>query len=184
MELQELRQKIKEVAEQYEGIIEKPNNSGWYDVSFETKMKNLGWIMGEPWCACFVKQVWIEACDVLKYKFVSTILKKQMTKSAYGTYLNLTSNGFWVNKIPEQGDLVCWRNYIIKNKVLVPTWHGHIGIDLWNENDSEKHFITLDGNSNPEGGREGYIIGRIERNLNFEIQKGLTLLGFIKPRII
>ena len=45
-------------------------------------------------------------------------------------------------------------------------------------------MTTIDGNTNDKGGREGYIVAPIKRNIDFTIKNGLVLKGFIHPKEI
>jgi len=57
---------------------------------------------------------------------------------------------------------------------------GHAAIVISTEGDASK-FITLEGNGNDEGGREGIKVARLERTIDMNNENGLRLLGFIYP---
>ena len=49
------------IAAKYVGKTEKINNSGFVDPEFEAKMKDVGFVSGQSWCAYFAELVWKEA---------------------------------------------------------------------------------------------------------------------------
>jgi hypothetical protein len=63
-----------------------------------------------------------------------------------------------------------------------PDWSGHLAIGVEVVNDV---VSSIDGNSNPTGGREGYTVARVKRVINFKpVENGLVMLGFIHPQKI
>lgn len=175
-----IQETIKTVAQSYEGQKEINGNQGWIDKDFEEKMKSLGWQKGQSWCGYFVMLVMRES--YANYPAQLALIKKNLTAGAVMTFENCSKNkSFVCNAVPELGDIVVWQDYENKNGVLTATWQGHIGIVLCDVKDSGKHIITLEGNTNDDGAREGYEVARRERHLAFGKVPGLTLLGFIKP---
>jgi hypothetical protein len=162
-------QKIVQVAASYIGKTEKPNNSGFKDAEFEKRMVDVGWVKGASWCAYFCELVCKEA-----YSSDKDAVKKYSTLfsgSATATYKNFDVAGL-TSKTPEVGSLAVWR--------LGNGWQGHIGIVA--EVVDKDVFKTIEGNTNDNGGREGYIVTRKTRFTNKPYSaKSLNLIGFIKP---
>ena len=59
-----------------------------------------------------------------------------------------------------------------------PHWSGHAAIV---EEIRDLTIHTIDGNTSLGGSREGDVVGRAIRPLNFSIKNGLRPLGFIYP---
>ena len=166
---------IVEIAKRYIGERETPNNSGFKDEIFQKKMEEVGWLKGQAWCSYAVELIWKEA---MPEKFDE--LDKLCNASAVKTYSNFKkSENFICDHIPEPGAIVIWQHY--KNGLA--EWMGHAGIVA---SVGEKTIITIEGNTNSKGGREGIEVAEKIRNLDFETEgkTGLILKGFIKPKNI
>lgn len=158
--------KVVLIARKYVGQTEKPANSGFNDADFEKKMKAVGWLKGQAWCAYFCELVCREALPEKDAE-----LAKLFSASAVKTYENFKEAGR-VSDTPRPGYLAVWR--------YGNGWQGHIGVVT--EVLTEKLFSTIEGNTNAIGGREGYIVARKSRYLNKPFApKGLNLIGFITP---
>lgn len=179
----DIKEWIKDIAQQYEGQKEILGNKGWVDKTFQAKMEGLGWQKGQSWCGYFVMLIMREV--YANYPKQLKEIKNTLCPGAVMTFQNANKNKcFTINAIPDQGDIVVWQDYGMTGGKLKPTWQGHIGIVLWNEHDSGKRIITLEGNTNDDGAREGYVVARRERKIDFGKKEGLVLLGFIKPLAI
>lgn len=166
---------IATIAESYEGITEVKGNMGFKDKEFEALMEDVGWQKGEAWCAYFTELVWKKAYsdspDVLNK------LDKLFKAGAVATYNSFkASKEFTVDKHPKRGDLVIWQTW--KNNT--PHWTGHAGIVIAVTNDNE--FISVEGNTNSSGGRDGIEVALKHRKLTFDAKNGLVLRGFIHPK--
>lgn len=164
---------LNDIAKQYIGITEKPNNGGFSDADFERRMKKDGeWQQGWAWCACFV-----QLC-VAEYKgeYFSRF-DNYFTPSVLTTFRNLQQAGFYVSKVPQAGMLVFWQHFHNGK----PTAQGHVGIvDYVHDNGA---FSSIEGNTNARGAREGDAVAVKVRECDFAIPKygnGLRLLGFIR----
>lgn len=75
---------------------------------------------------------------------------------------------------PEYGALMIMQTF----KRGKPQSTGHMGIvESWGTS-----ILTLDGNTNDTGGREGYIVARKSRPLSLKLKPdGLSIIGFIHP---
>ncbi len=157
--------KIAQTAKTYIGQTEKPLNSGFTSDSFEKKMKAVGWQKKQAWCSYFCELVCKEAMPEL-----TQILDKLFSASATETWKNFDIAQM-TSETPKIGSLAVWR--------FGNGWSGHIGIvsqviDLNN-------FVTIEGNTNDGGSREGYIVCEKKRKMNKVFQpKGLNLIGFIE----
>ena len=168
--------KIVEIAMNYLGQEEVSGNMGFEDSMFEKKMKAVGWEKRQAWCAYFTELVWKEAYRE-SYPDLVLTLDKLFSGSAVKTWVNFNnSKQFASGRIPGVGSVVVWQNYIDGK----PDWRGHAGIvtSVYAE-----RFISVEGNSNSEGGREGIEIAIQKRRMLFDNDNGLRLKGFIYPFI-
>lgn len=158
---------IVSIAKKYIGQTEKPNNAGFTSAEFEKKMKAVGFIPSQSWCAYFCELVYKEAMPQLSLE-----LDKLFSASATKTYDNFKKAGYVISGKPSPGALAVWQ--------YGSSWKGHIGIVT--EIRSEKMFMSVEGNTNDKGGREGYIVAERARMLDQPLSSvGLNLLGFIYP---
>jgi len=168
-----INESIAKIAAGYVSQKEKPGNSGFYDEEFEQKMIAVGWRKHYAWCAFFVELVWREAYGKVN-SVIECDLRELFSPSAVDTFYNFKRNdtyGKYVSKKPVVGSLICWR--------YGDGWQGHIGIV---EKIEGKELITIEGNTNSQGGREGIEVARKRRLLNFDFANNkLNLLGFINP---
>lgn len=175
LEKKPINELIAEIALSYEGMKEIPGNLGFEDKVFEEMLVEVGWERGQAWCAYFAELVWKKA-----YKdFPETVklLDTLFTAGAVKTYSNFKNSGkYEVDKHPKRGDLVIWQTW--KNNT--PHWSGHAGIVITVSNDNE--FISIEGNTNSSGGREGIEVALKYRKLTFDAKNGLVLKGFIHPK--
>ncbi len=168
-----LQTEIVRIAKSYLGKTEKPGNSGFNDPEFEKKMKGIGWVKGDPWCADEAKLIWMEANsgDVETQKLIA----KYCSGSSIQTYKNFkASKEFHVSSIPVIGAIVVWQE---GNGAT-----GHEGVVISLDGNS---FNSVEGNTNDKGGSEGYICAEKTRMLNKPFNpNGLNVLGFIYPNRI
>ena len=162
--------KIAEIAKGYIGKTETPNNSGFTDKKFETKMTEVGWNKSLAWCSFFCELVWNEACSDINLR---AKIKKLFSGSATTTYKNFElDKTFKVGQIPTVGAVAIWRHG--------SGWQGHAAIVT--EIVSKTEFKSVEGNTNDKGGREGYIVALKTRKTNNPFsEKSLNIVGFIYP---
>jgi hypothetical protein len=156
------------IAKKYIGQTEKPGNAGFNSVEFETKMLAVGWEKKQAWCSYFCELV---AKEALPNK--AKELNKLFSASAVTTFTNFKSAGYTISSTPIEGALVVWQT----QKNGKPDWTGHIGIVSKVINNVS--FRSIEGNTNSDGGREGYIVADKARTIK-KVQNGLQILGFIK----
>jgi len=163
--------KVVQVAASYVGKTEKTNNSGFHDPLFEKRMKAVGWAKGQAWCAYLVELIWKEA--FANQPHLVKAIDASCSGSATETYRKFDiANQFQMGATPRPGAIVIWRHGT--------GWQGHAGIvkQVLDENT----FISIEGNTNDKGGREGYIVAEKRRLIKQAFQpNGLNLVGFIYP---
>lgn len=155
------------LASQYLGKKEKPGNSGFEDSKFQSDMTKFGaWQVGFPWCACFLRMIYIKA-----YPEKATSYKKMISPSTRQTFDNLMGFGYTCFQKPSVGSVVIWANYRSGIKQLT----GHIGIVT--EVLEDGTFKTIEGNTNNFGSRNGDRVA--EQTRGFRVtHNGLNILGF------
>lgn len=156
------------VANRYIGQAEDPtsgNNNDFRDEQFEKKIRDLGWRESQSWCAYFVMLVVKEA-----YPHKWAEIRQYLSPSVLTTLRLLTrSGGFELTQTPKIGSLVFWQSGT--------TAFGHIGI-VSRVND--KKFLSIEGNTDISGSRDGGVVAQKERRLDFTKRtNGLWLRGFI-----
>lgn len=164
---------IVEVGRTYLNKQEKKGNSGFYDERFEQEMIAMGWQKGWAWCAFFAELVWRKAYGSLN-SVIEADLRRLFSASATQTYNNFRTNKNYkdyVSNKPEIGSLIVWR--------YGDGWQGHIGIV---QQIRGKEVLTIEGNTNSQGGREGIEVANHWRLIEYtHTDKGLNLLGFVHP---
>ena len=160
--------KPEEIAKKYIGQTEIPGNKGFNNADFEAKMKAVGFQPTHAWCCYFAELVFKEA---FPEKFKD--LDKLFSASTVQTFNNFKKANYVISDVPVKGYLVIWQN----QKDGVPQSTGHAGIvtDVYNK----ELFKSIEGNTNDQGGREGYIVAEKLRKVK-KVQNGLQVLGFVK----
>lgn len=166
-----MKNKIVEIAESYIGQEEKIRNSGFKNGWFERLMRGVGFYTGAPWCAFFAKLVWKEAG--VDHSLISGSVRQTM--------LRATKEGNW-HTYPVEGAIVVWITF----KNGKPKRTGHMGIvystfTSWTE---VYDFITVEGNTNKNGSRQGTCVEYKNRSTDWNNPNGLRLLGFIHPKYL
>lgn len=154
------------VANSYVGQREKPGNLGFIDSAFEEKMKAVGWFKGAAWCAYFSKLVYKEAMQKEKLADIQKLMSL-FSPMAIVTYRKFDSAGYNTDKTPKLGSLVVWQKGT--------TAQGHIGIVT--KEISSKNWISVEGNTNGEGSRDGEVVAAKNRTITGA--GSLKMLGFI-----
>ncbi len=169
-------QNVVSVAMNYVNQQEKTNNSGFKDPNFEKKMKWVGWLKGHPWCAYFVELVYKDAnIKTGESKKIQALFDSLFSGSVAQTFNNFKNfvgknkEFFKISMEPKKGSIVIWRS-----KVNPVFGHTAVVIDV----KSNGEFVTVEGNTNDKGGREGYIVAVRKRDMS---GNGYKLVGFIEP---
>lgn len=188
MTKEEVQGILGQVARSWEGQKEISGNQGFVDADFEEKMEDVGWRTGQAWCAYFAELVWKQG-----YRGIATALSdegsaealaiiNQLSKlfsgSAVATLRNFTKSGdFEVSEKPVEGAIAIWQSH--RNGKA--SWTGHAGVVIGAH---EHYFVTIEGNTNSQGGREGVEVARKVRKFRWTTQNGLRLKGFIHPKAV
>lgn len=161
--------KAVQVALTYVGQKELPGNVFSNESDFGKKLHAVGQKDGDPWCALFTELVFKEAYPEKFKEF-----DKLFSASAVQTFKNFTKASYPVNTLPREGNLVIWQMM----KDGQPQWQGHAGIvtDL----KSSWEFISVEGNTNEAGGREGVAVAVKQRKVIKDVWNGLKVLGFVQ----
>ena len=167
---------ILETAKQYIGIREIPENQGWEDKAFEERMESLGWKNGWAWCSLFAKLVWLESLpEPLRHD-----AEKMISPGALQTWRNALAFGWKTGSVPMTGAIAIWEhrsNGKYDGK-------GHAGIcasETYVRNSGGQVFLSIEGNTNEAGGREGDCVAQKERRIKTLKSDILVLKGFIYP---
>lgn len=145
-------------------------NTGFKSQDFERAMQEVGWSEGDQWCVYFAKLVWYQRAP----QFLKDKIKRVISGSSQTTWDNVQKDpAFATSRIPKVGDMVIWQTY----KAGKPEWSGHAGIVTGTNLNS---FDTVEGNTNDQGGREGYIVAKKQRSFSWTTNDGLRLKGFIR----
>jgi hypothetical protein len=168
---------LSEVALSYVGKTEKPNNSGFKDAEFEKKMKNVGWIKSQAWCAYFAELSVIEWANEIGRNDIAKLATKLFSGGSTATFKNFeiyaTQNPTGIVRISKKP---------VANSIAIyrhgSGWQGHAAITASVQPDM---FVNnIEGNTNYVGGREGYIVAKKRRNHNAPYSaKGLNIVGYI-----
>lgn len=142
-------------------------NSGFEELMFEELMKKTGWQRGQAWCTYFAELVWQQEGQDTKL----------FSGSAVQTFNNFRDAKFRTFTNPAVGYVVIWQNY----RQGIAKWTGHAGIIVAVQ---RNQIVTVEGNTNSSGGREGIEVAMKIRNLDFTNNNGLRMLGFIAPEFI
>jgi len=175
-----IREKIIEISYKYEFEKEIKGNSGFKDDVFQQKMEAVGWDTGQAWCSYFAELVWKEAYGNCDSSYID-VLDKLFSANAVQTYENFKkSKKFKTSNSPEPGDLVIWAYYKNNEPKKKGIWTlGHIGLVT---QAAQLFFLSMEGNTNSQGGREGIEVAEKKRELDFYKEDGLRTLGFVKPK--
>jgi len=158
----------------YIGRKEKKGNSGFEDPAFEKEMVKAGWRKGDPWCATFVRLIYLKV--FIADQVLLSAVKSQFNASAKQTFDNAKRAGvFETGSVPEPGAVcVCLNGY------------GPAGHEFIVESVSFKTntMSTIEGNTNASGSREGDRVAGKLRTISRSFQSnGLNVYGYIYPRL-
>ena len=172
--MMELHKDIYLTVKNWIGYRELPGNMGFHNKQFQQLMFAVGMQPGQAWCAWMVKAAWT-ICFVHEEKQVRKELNAIMNGGAVATFNSFENSDYLVNKEPAPGAAVFWQKY----RGGEATWMGHAGICTPYK--TKTLFGTIEGNTNKDGGREGYMVAEKKRGFTWESNNGLRLLGFVHP---
>jgi surface antigen len=176
----EIQQKIVSTAKKYVGIKEKKGNQGWISEKYpnlakqmEEDMKSHGFKYGQAWCAYFGELVWAEVYDELG---LSKEMDRYFSGSARRTLKKFANAEGWeTGVVPMVGAIAVWKR-VHNGK---DTSQGHVGIVI---DVKDGHMVTIEGNTNAAGSREGEEVAEKIRKYIWKADKGLVLEGFVYPK--
>lgn len=168
-----INDRIAEIAKSFLGMQEISGNMGFKDSRFEELMEDTGWQKGQAWCSYFCELVWKIAYQETAPDIIP-VIDKLFSAGAVKTYNRFKESGrFVVDKKPSKGAVAIWQTW----KDNQPQWTGHAGIVIGVPSGNE--VLTIEGNTNSKGGREGIEVAEKRRKLSFDAKNGLVLKGFI-----
>ena len=166
-------------AKKYVGQKEYKGNQGFKDPTFDHYMRLVGFENGYAWCALFAELCWLKE-PYEKKAFLMPVISDCFAANAVRTYENFKNDKsglFKVTKEPKIGDVVIWEKRINGEPDKIGIWtKGHAGIVSMV---SSSGFMSIEGNTNSQGGREGIEVAEKARDYNFYDKNGLCLKGFI-----
>ena len=167
---------IAEIALKYVGEQEITGNMGFHDPVFERRMREIGFDDGDAWCCLFAELVWKEYYqdDPIVFNEIDALF----SDSCIATLSNFRQSRFKVNHTPELGAIMIMQHYNKDGENYIATWQGHAGIVV---DIQDKEIVTVEGNTNSKGGREGIEVALKTRLLNFNLRPGLIIKAFIHP---
>jgi hypothetical protein len=165
---------IVKTALNFVGEEEIKGNMGFKDEQFQKMMEAVGWRKKQAWCAYFTELAWklayIQSQDIVKE------LNGLFSASAVETFKNFEASRWTTSDQPEKGGLVVWQRYQGEE----PHWSGHIGIVK--KVQDPLHVLTIEGNTNDSGGREGIEVAERVRTLTPpDGRAGLKFIGCVYP---
>jgi hypothetical protein len=180
MSYTEVQKKIITTAEKYVGIQERKGNQGWISEKYpnlakqmEEDMKSHGFKYGQAWCAYFGELIWAEVYDELG---LAKEMDRYFSGSARRTLKKFSDAEGWnTGTTPMVGAIVVWKR-VHRGK---DTSQGHVGVVIDVKDD---HMVTIEGNTNAAGSREGEEVAKKIRKYRFKGTQGLVLEGFVYPK--
>ena len=167
---------ILDVANSYVGQEEISGNLGFKTPFFHKLMVGVGFQKTHPWCSYFAELCWREGYKkaLPNRDGIDSIINSLFSASVMQTRNNFVTRGkkygFEFSNIPTKGSLVIYQSATNKS-------FGHIGIV---ESIGNGKFNTIEGNTDKVGSREGVIVAKKTRDLDFKVKtSGLNLIGFI-----
>lgn len=157
-------------AKKWVGVIEKPNNKGFWNLNFQKLMISVGFYPGAAWCAFFTKLVYTAVYR--DNKALKAVINSCNTGGALDTLRRHEHNGtFSVGEVPKVGAIVVYR--------YGRTTRGHHGVVI--KVDFKNNVMTtIDGNTNASGSREGDRVAEKLRTITRDFRDdGLNIEGYI-----
>jgi hypothetical protein len=176
--MNDFQRRILKTALNFVGEREVGNNIRFENLRFEELMAKSGWERGQAWCAYFGEVVYREAgltqlADLFSGSAVQTLtnIRKALETQGLGNVISPNS----VSR-PNVGDIFIMQSYGDGD----PSWTGHLGIVARVMKNGL--FVTVEGNTNSEGGREGIEVALGIRSMaDKDREDGLRLIAFIRP---
>jgi len=166
-----LHQTILETAKGFVGQKEISGNMGFKQPFFLKLMESIGWRKSWAWCSMFCKLVYTESYK--KLGLDPKTITKYISPSVQQTRANFLKAGYplitnWKEVKP--GAYISWVSGSDRTK-------GHTGILVEFIENGQK-MITIEGNTNDAGSREGDSVARKTRSALVGSGRGLILQGW------
>jgi hypothetical protein len=170
---------LSQVAERYIGKTETPNNSGFKDKTFEARMKAVGWLKSQAWCAYFAELCVVEWAREIGRKDIAALATKLFSGGSTATFKNMD---IYAKANPKGILKVSTKQPVGVDFVVIfrhgTGWTGHTAVGIAGTTPPAS-FKTVEGNTNDAGGREGIEVARKKRNPNAPFSaKGLNIVGY------
>lgn len=163
---------LSDIAKMFEGVQEIPENQGFKDRFLSYVMDVVGFEKGYAWCMLFATV----CADLYFTQFDSTLVNKYkecFTPGAVSSFNNFKKKfPEMISDTPDVNSIAIWQRY--KNGKA--TWRGHAGIVVFLNGSV---LLSVEGNTNEKGSREGDGVYIKERNIYGNPETGLRLKGFI-----
>ena len=150
------------------GVKEKPRNSGFFNKEFEQLMRHTGWITGYPWCASFIRMLFITTFEKMGEFVIAKDMKRILSHGVLNTFRAVKKSKYFdISKEPLGiGSIVFWHTH---------GQNGHEGLYIWDK--SKLAIETIEGNTNSFGSRDGEYVATKSR---LKQPKNWELLGYAK----
>jgi hypothetical protein len=161
---------IVRIAKSYLGQKEVIQNIRFVDSKFDVKMRSVGFFTGAAWCCFFTKLVWNESGEE------TSVMNGSVQRSVKA----LRQAGYEISRTPIIGSLVVFESYAGGTRKST----GHIGVVVQVNDDNS--YLTVEGNTNDKGGREGIMVASRHRHItesHFNVVNGMRLIGFVYPKV-
>ena len=169
---------VASIAIRHIGKQEIRGNQGFKDEAYQRRIKEKGWKKGESWCVYACEADWKEAHP----DEVFDLLDELFSANAVRTWENFWNHpDFITSDTPVVGAMAIYKKVKDGDASFVndTEWiRGHACTVIGYNKDV---FVSVDGNSNDDGSREGYMMTKLTKNYDFKVQNGLQLLGFVYP---
>lgn len=173
------KEAVLEFAQSYVGTKEIGSNDDFQDPKFRRLMDLAGWEKDQAWCAYFAELCWTVPQYYGKSKYLARMFD-HFSANAVRTYENFSKDDMFVcDQVPEPGAVMVMERIQNGEPKKIDIWTlGHAGIVKEVKDD---YIVTIEGNTNSAGSREGDTVAIKKRKLKFSgVENGLQLLGFIK----
>ena len=159
--------KIVAIAKKFIGVKEIGKNASFDNEEFGELLSLYGWVPGYPWCMFFAKAVWhLRYTDTDHAPVVMDVLNGSTISSFRRAKQNPLIH---VTDMPVIGGIVIWETAPIR---------GHAGIVSKVKNEFD--ILTIEGNTNKRGSRDGDTVLERSRPLNVRANRW-RYLGCINP---
>lgn len=166
---------LSQAARKYLGQQEQKGNVFKDDTELGKKLHAAGQKDGEAWCSYLG-----EVCAKESKPEDFDEYDKLFSANAVKTYENFRDAGYTISVLPVPDSIVVFAYYKDGKPYRVNGWtRGHLAVCECSDDDG-RAYETIEGNSNSQGGREGIEVATQKRRLDYAVNNGLRLLGFIK----